>query len=461
MNEKQNDTALKKENRRFQAVCAMLKGEPLAHIIETHNICRSDLYKFRNRALCAMQKALHDMPRGPKIPHNRTAQPQEKLIVQLFKRNPTMSSYKINKKTGAHCPRTIQRVRKRHGLERLPKRAPARSQAKRFRQDIKGCIEQFMITNSHLGALRLSWDIAAIIKISISASTLLRWKNALTPKPAIKVIHWRFYERHHPHSLWHGDLMKFEQNPLLNYQVRQLTLLDDYSRAYIFCELTTQNTAAYTIICLIKAMRYWRVIPKAILFDNGSEFRGNLLHAFCKQLGIQIIYAAPHHPQTNGKLERAFRDDKRDFYARHRGYALPALQQELPGYIYYRNYQRGHYALKGKPSVTRFSEQDRYALPAALQHLEDYAVHEIDPRAVNTAGYIHLFNRLLYVGKEFQGASVRCFETIDGLILKKNDQTIGILPDYYGYKSLCNRFCHQEIPQRLILHNCPRIAVAN
>jgi transposase InsO family protein len=54
------------------------------------------------------------------------------------------------------------------------------------------------------------------------------------------------------------------------------------------------------------AMRQWQAIPKAVLFDNGSHFRGKLLWTFCRNLGIRIIYSSVHHPQTNGKLERAF-----------------------------------------------------------------------------------------------------------------------------------------------------------
>ena len=89
---------------------------------------------------------------------------------------------------------------------------------------------------------------------------------------------------------------------------------DDYSRGYVFCDLFLNPDIRTTISALIAAMRAWRVIPKAVMFDNGSPFKGRLLSAFCEQVGVRLIHAAVNHPQTNGKLERAFRDDMRDFY---------------------------------------------------------------------------------------------------------------------------------------------------
>ena len=40
-----------------------------------------------------------------------------------------------------------------------------------------------------------------------------------------------------------------------------------------------------------------------ILSDNGTEFRNNLMDQVLKQLGIEQIFSAPYHPQSNGKLE--------------------------------------------------------------------------------------------------------------------------------------------------------------
>ena len=43
--------------------------------------------------------------------------------------------------------------------------------------------------------------------------------------------------------------------------------------------------------------------PRYILYDNGIEFKNNLMDQVLKQLGIERIFSAPYHPQSNGKLE--------------------------------------------------------------------------------------------------------------------------------------------------------------
>ena len=40
-----------------------------------------------------------------------------------------------------------------------------------------------------------------------------------------------------------------------------------------------------------------------ILSDNGTEFKNNLMDQVLKQLGIEQIFSASYHPQSNGKLE--------------------------------------------------------------------------------------------------------------------------------------------------------------
>ena len=42
--------------------------------------------------------------------------------------------------------------------------------------------------------------------------------------------------------------------------------------------------------------------PRYILSDNGTEFKNNLLDQVLKQLGIDRIFSAPYHPQSNGKF---------------------------------------------------------------------------------------------------------------------------------------------------------------
>ena len=40
-----------------------------------------------------------------------------------------------------------------------------------------------------------------------------------------------------------------------------------------------------------------------ILSDNGTKLKNNLMDQVLKQLGIERIFSAPYHPQSNSKLE--------------------------------------------------------------------------------------------------------------------------------------------------------------
>ena len=44
-------------------------------------------------------------------------------------------------------------------------------------------------------------------------------------------------------------------------------------------------------------------VCQVILSDNGTEFKNNLMDQVLQQLGIDRIFSAPYHPQSNGKLE--------------------------------------------------------------------------------------------------------------------------------------------------------------
>jgi hypothetical protein len=118
---------LGKEEQRLQAVLALFRGEKASDVSASFGICRSDLYKFRGRALMAMREALKDHPRGPKRPSNRLSDEREQRVIASCERHPTRSSYQVMEKLGSDAPRarTIQRVRKRNGMGSRPETNPA------------------------------------------------------------------------------------------------------------------------------------------------------------------------------------------------------------------------------------------------------------------------------------------------------------------------------------------------
>ena len=199
----------------------------------------------------------------------------------------------------------------------------------------------------------------------------------------------------------------------------QLTLQDDYSRGYVFCDLALDHDQRTVIRALIVAMRQWQVIPKALLFDNGLPFRGMLLSTFCKKLGIRVIHMDVRHPQTNGKLERAFQDDMRDFYAQYDEWLLDHVRHDMPSYVHYRNYIRGHQALGGRPSITRLQEQTEQAPAHILDQLESYASYEVGRQTVKMDGSIRVLGSLPRLPALLAAQLHRSLEDAGRLLVRK------------------------------------------
>ena len=64
------------------------------------------------------------------------------------------------------------------------------------------------------------------------------------------------------------------------------------------------DKSADTIVAtLINHYLLVHMCPRYILLDNGTEFKNNLMDQVLQQLGIDRIFSAPYHPQSNGKLE--------------------------------------------------------------------------------------------------------------------------------------------------------------
>jgi transposase InsO family protein len=431
------------EEHRLQAVLALFRGEKASDASTSFGICRSDLYKLRTRALAAMREALKDHHRGPKRPYNRLGDDREQQTIASCQRHPTRSSSHIREKLGSDAPRarTVQRVRKRNGIARLPKRVPPSAPARRIPEQVLKRVRYLLTLRPHLGPERVAWDLQNGEQLQISTSTIKRLKrkthaalHPAPPQPSPAV--WRFYERRHPHSLWHGDFMDKITRTDTQQVAHQFTLQDDCSRGYVFCDLALDHDQRTVIRALMAAMRQWQVIPRALLFDNGSPFKGMLLSTFCKKLGIRVIHTAVRHPQTNGKLERAFQDDMRDFYRQYDAWLLDHLRHDLPAYVHYRNCIRGHRALGGKPSITRLQEHTEKAPAHLLTQLESYAVYELGRQTVNSDGSIRVLGRSAQLDESACGQGVTLYETLQGLEATTQEGRWYLFPDYQRFRQL-------------------------
>ena len=60
--------------------------------------------------------------------------------------------------------------------------------------------------------------------------------------------------------------------------------------------------------------------PKILQSDNGVEYKNNLFDKFCADHNINHIFSSPYHPQTNGVVEVAHKEIKKNViidYSKH------------------------------------------------------------------------------------------------------------------------------------------------
>ena len=168
------------------------------------------------------------------------------------------------------------------------------------------------------GVVRTTIDLKE--KYNISYSTvykIMKSKNMITASPAkSRKRKWVRFERKYSNAMWHVDWHTMKDPRLKRLEL--VAYLDDASRCItgfgVFQHATSENSA----LVLRKAIKSFGT-PAQILSDNGTQFTSTRRHTpthrwtptvFEEELldsDIVLINSRPHHPQTNGKLERFFR----------------------------------------------------------------------------------------------------------------------------------------------------------
>lgn len=249
-------------------------------------------------------------------------------------------------------------------------------------------------------------------------------------KPRPKKI-FKFYEMSRPHSMWHGDVMIGKRLPD-GKLVYQLSFQDDYSRAYVVSLVGILKSSAVVVQGLIEAITSYRVIPTLVHYDNGSEGKCKIVRAFCENLGIKLIHSTVEQPNTNGKKERAHKDDKRDFWRNIDSDNLSWIKQKNAEYVKWRNNCKGHWALGGEPSITRLMENKKPVSLFTKEYLEGLAEAKIDERVVKPGGLVVYKKEAYWTSRKLSGEKVELWQTLKGLEIRKGGVTYDTITDYWS-----------------------------
>jgi transposase InsO family protein len=148
-----------------------------------------------------------------------------------------------------------------------------------------------------------------------------------------------------PNQLWQTD---FTYLKVIGWGWFYLsTILDDYSRYIIAWKLCTNMkaddvTATLTLALEASGCNRANVVHKPrLLSDNGSSYVSGDLAEWLEDQGMGHVRGAPHHPQTQGKIERWHQTMKNRILLEN--YYLPGdLENQIGAFVDHYNNRRYH-----------------------------------------------------------------------------------------------------------------------
>jgi transposase InsO family protein len=205
-------------------------------------------------------------------------------------------------------------------------------------------------------------------------TSILHRHGLIDPAATALATPWQRFEHAQPNALWQIDFKGDFPTPA--GRCHPLTLLDDHSRFNLLLTACGRTHTAAVQEALTGAFRRYG-LPVRINADNGPpwgsprspEHGMTDLTVWLLRLGIGVSHSRPHHPQTNGKLERFHRSLKAEVL---NGRSFEDLQQAQRAFDDWRtvyNQQRPHEGIDMAVPLSRYRPSER-PFPTTLAPIE-------------------------------------------------------------------------------------------
>jgi transposase InsO family protein len=352
-------------------------GETIAEVCARHGVSRASFYRYRRRYLEEGVDGLAPRSRRPRSSPAKIEPFLETRIVELRRRHPRWGARRIHAELA------------RAGIE-----PPA---------------------------------VATIHRA-------LRRNHLVAPQPSRRRKATRRFEREVANDLWQID----------GTQVKLATgepawvvdCLDDHARFLLAAIACASPTGAAAWACFVQASAAYG-LPRQLLSDNHSSFTGRLLGITVEferklaEVGVELINAAPSHPQTLGKLERFHRTLKEWLSDEGPAADLEHLQLLLDRFCSHDNDERPHRGIGNLTPAERYLPPPGPAAPpgelepAQAEGAPDYPPYSLT-RKVWDNGVVGYQRLAVNVGRRYRGATVRIVEVGELLHVYLGDELIHV-----------------------------------
>jgi transposase InsO family protein len=331
---------------------------------------------------------------------------RKEFVLQAIKEDANLADlcrrYQISRKTGY---KWINRYHK-NGINSFEdqSRRPVHSPEK-ISNDLADKIMNLRQEHSHWGARKIRTVLKRQGEIVLPAPSTIHKilkKHSCLKEEKRSQAHLNRFEHEAPNRLWQVDFkghFAYEKG-----RCHPLTVLDDHSRFSIGLKACTNETAETITPLFIEIFcRYG--LPERINFDNGNPWgslfeyaRYTLFSKWLIRIGVNVSYSKPHHPQTNGKVERFHRTLKLELLGSHYFYDINHIQKRFNDWRDVYNLERPHEGIGMQVPADRYQPSYRVypeKLPE-INYSEDYEIRKVDTR-----GRIHFEGRQIFVGVPF------------------------------------------------------------
>jgi transposase InsO family protein len=354
---------------------------------------------------------------------------------------------------------TVAEVCARHGLSRAsfyryrrryleegvaglaPRSRRPRSSPAQIEPWLEGRIVELRRRHPRWGARRIHAELARAGIEPPAVATIhraLRRNHLVAPQPPRRPKATRRFERELPNDLWQidGTQLKLASGE----PAWILDCLDDHARFLLAAIACASPTGEAAWACFVSASAAYG-LPRQLLSDNHASFTGRLFGfeaAFERKLGevgVELINAAPAHPQTLGKLERFHRTLKEWLADEGPALDLEHLQLQLDRFRSHYNQERPHQGIGDATPSERYlpaptpPERHGPRARAEAERRADYPPHSL-LRKVWRNGVVSYDGLAITLGKRYARAVVRIVEVGELIHIYLGDELIRVLaPD--------------------------------